>query len=361
MMARIVFIVNSLQNQRCIKRIKAFISHGCDVEVFAYSRQKDDYCDYVFPIHVFSSINNSVSYSKRFPVLLRDVKSVLNEFGTKEVLYYLFGLDIAMAFTVQGRGKYVYEESDLVHTYIGNSIIKRFLEAVDKWIIRKSVRTVFTSEGFLAYHYGEHRPSNVVVIPNKLNREILQLDLALDDRINNGCIKVGFVGKPRFKSVVSFAKVLCDRYNSFEFHIYGGPILEEVNGFNELEKYKNFFYHGPFKNPDDLARIYSSIDIVLSTYDIEFENVRFAEPNKFYEAIFFRTPIIVSDGSYLGDKVKKLGVGFCVNPLDENAVVELLNSLTPDTIREAVINCEKINRDECVDSFGSFVEEIKTL
>ena len=35
-------------------------------------------------------------------------------------------------------------------------------------------------------------------------------------------------------------------------------------------------------------------DMVVATYDVTIENVRYAEPNKIYEAIFFETPIILS-------------------------------------------------------------------
>ena len=122
------------------------------------------------------------------------------------------------------------------------------------------------------------------MIANKLNQGILKLETI--EKTVSDKIRVGFVGKPRFKSVVAFAKVLCERYKNFEFHIYGGPILEEKDGFEALSRYGNYFYHGPFKNPDDLPEIYSKLDLVLSTYDIEFENVRYAEPNKLYEAIF---------------------------------------------------------------------------
>ena len=203
------------------------------------------------------------------------------------------------------------------------------------------------------------RPKNAVVIANKLNQGILKLETI--EKTVSDKIRVGFVGKPRFKSVVAFAKVLCERYKNFEFHIYGGPILEEKDGFEALSRYGNYFYHGPFKNPDDLPEIYSKLDLVLSTYDIEFENVRYAEPNKLYEAIFFRTPIIVSEKTFLGDKVRKLGIGYCVNPLEEKEVEHLLSSITEDSISRLKSNCEKIDRDECVDCFDSFVEEVKSL
>ncbi len=357
---KIIFLVNSLQNQRCIKRIKGFIAHGCDVEVYAYSRLENSYSNFDFEVKVLGTMPNEMSYAKRFPILIRDIRSVVNCHKGEGTMYYLFGLDLAMAFRMVNRkDEYVYEESDLVHTYLGNGVLRKLLEMIDKWIIRHSTKTVFTSEGFVQYHFGNKKPANTVVIANKLNQGILKMEAK--EKIDSNKIRVGFVGKPRFKSVVAFAKVLCERHKNYEFHIYGGPILEEKEGFDALLKYDTCFYHGPFKNPEDLAEIYSTLDLVLSTYDIEFENVRYAEPNKIYEAIFFRTPIIVSENTFLGDKVKKFGIGCCVDPLDVNAVDKLLNTITKETIEPLRLNCEKIDKAECVDCFDDFVEEIKSM
>lgn len=357
---KIVFIVNSLQNQRCIKRIIRFIVHGCNVDVYAYSRLKDSYSNFSFEVKVLGTLRNDMSYAKRFPILIKDIRSVVKRNKGQNVVYYLFGLDLAMAFRMVNRkDKYVFEESDLVHTYMGNAMLRGLLEKIDKRIIRHSAKTVFTSEGFEEYHFGKEKPVNTVVIANKLNQDILKMEVK--EKISYDKIRVGFVGKPRFKSVVTFAKVLCERHKNFEFHVYGGPILEEKEGFDALSKFDTYFYHGPFKNPDELPEIYSQLDLVLSTYDIEFENVRYAEPNKLYEAIFFRTPIIVSEKTFLGDKVRKLGVGYCVNPLKEKDVEHLLNSITEESVCRLKNNCEKIDKRECVDSFDDFVEEIKSL
>jgi len=357
---KIVFLVNSLQNQRCIKRIKEFIAQGCDVEVYAYSRLKDSYSNFSFEVKVLGTLRNDISYAKRFPILIKDIRSVVKRNKGQNVVYYLFGLDLAMAFRIVNRkDKYVFEESDLVHTYMGNAMLRGLLEKIDKRIIQHSAKTVFTSEGFEEYHFGEEKPENTVVIANKLNQDILKMEIK--EKMSYDKIRVGFVGKPRFKSVVAFAKVLCERHKNFEFHVYGGPILEEKEGFEALSKFDTYFYHGPFKNPDELPEIYSQLDLVLSTYDIEFENVRYAEPNKLYEAIFFRIPIIVSENTFLGDKVRRLGIGYCVNPLDEKSVSDLLDAINFEAIEKRRCNCAKIDRRECVDCFDVFVKEVKSL
>lgn len=362
-MAKIVFIVNSLQNQRCIKRINEFIRNGADVEVYAYTRQAEDYTKVEFPITILGVIESQGSYVKRLPKLCKSIRNAIKKrHGTDNDIYYLFGLDIAMTFCLlHKKNRYIYEESDLVHTYVGNKQIRNVLEWIDKKIINASLKTVFTSEGFALYHFGTKWPDSAVIIPNKLNPSILKLDWNRQKKRSDGCIKVGFVGKPRFKSVVNFAKRLCLNSNNYEFHIYGGPILEEVEGFESLSKFDNYFYHGPFKNPSDLPDIYSSIDLVLSTYDIEFENVRYAEPNKIYECMFFNTPIIVSSDTFLSQKVQRLGIGFALNPLDDNEVDSFLNTLSTQSIEEVTANCINLKRKELIDDNTEFIRGLISM
>ena len=359
---KIVFFVNSIQNQRCLKRISEFINEGFDVQVYAYSRLEEQYTNESFSISIIGKLDNSMSYSRRFPILFHSIKNVLKKCCKNDSLYYLFGLDIALVFRLLSRKRrFVYEESDLVHTYVNNPFLRKTLEFIDKRIIKASYKTVFTSEGFATYHFGENRPGNTVIIPNKLNPTILNLNYSRPKKIGSGVIRIGFVGKPRFKSVVNFAKVLSEFPDKYEFHIFGGPIIEEVDGFRKLEESKNYYYHGPFKNPDDLPEIYSSIDLVLSTYDIEFENVRYAEPNKIYEAMFFNTPIIVSNNTFLSQKVERLGIGFSVNPLDDDAVRLFLTRLDAETIYDKQQKCASIDKRSLIDSNHDFIQSLKSF
>lgn len=362
-MPKIVFIVNSLQNQRCIKRISEFIAEGGDVEVYAFSRQKDNYSNLNFPIYVLGTIDPKQSYIRRFPFLCGTIRKVVNDIGRKrEDIFYLFGLDIVMAFRfVDSKHRYVYEESDLVHTYVSNRLLKSFLEIIDKRLIKESLYTVLTSEGFAQYHFGDSYPTNVVIIPNKLNPSIMKLDWNKPKIREKDKLRIGFVGKPRFKSVVSFGKIMCSLSERFELHIYGGPILEEMDGFESLMQYKNYFYHGPFKNPEELPSIYSSIDIVLSTYDAKYENVKYAEPNKIYESIFFTTPIVVTSGTFLSKKVEKLGIGYSVDPFNEEDVKSLLLQLDMESMEKKEMNCRRIDKKDVIDSNHEFISALLEL
>jgi glycosyltransferase involved in cell wall biosynthesis len=135
--------------------------------------------------------------------------------------------------------------------------------------------------------------------------------------------------------------------------------MTDADRYYELgRKYPNIFFHGPFKNPDGLPVIYQNIDLVLSTYDVIYENVRFAEPNKLYEAIYFEVPIIVSKGTYIAEKVERLKVGFAIDPLNVMEIVSFIKSLTVQILNEKRAACAKIDKNELIDVNTEFFSKL---
>ena len=361
---KIVFIINSISAQRCIKRVEEFIDHGFDVAVYGFSRQMEVHRQPEhFSIETIGEYPNSLSFVKRLPILAKGIKHVLNKhWGEKDILFYLFQLDIALVYKICSWGsnrKYIFEESDLMHTYISNKCVRNILEWTDKRIIKESMLSVFTSEGFLKYHYADDYPNNTFLIANKLSLNVVNLKNIPKKKTMEGKLRIGFVGFPRYKSIISFIYFFCKNFPSYEFHVYGEITSKYKLEFEKLRAFPNCYFHGSFVNPNDLPEIYSNIDIVLSTYDVEYENVRYAEPNKIYEAIYFDTPIIVSKCTFLAEKVARLNIGYCVDSLNEHEVVSLIKSITLESLQEVISSCQKIDKKYCLNVNEDFFAGLK--
>ena len=98
--------------------------------------------------------------------------------------------------------------------------------------------------------------------------------------------------------------------------------------------------------------------MVLSTYNVIYENVRFAEPNKLYEAIYFEVPIIVSKGTYIAEKVERLKVGFAIDPLNVMEIVSFIKSLTVQILNEKRTACAKIDKNQLIDVNTEFFSKL---
>ncbi len=346
-MAKIVFFISNIHLPRCVNRVNQFSQNGYDVEAYYFDREEftNKVNELAVPVHCMGIMKSGEgSYFKRMPMQYRAIKKIVNSYKGKDVIFYLFGFDMALIYHFCfSKAKYIFEESDLRHTYFHPTILAKVLERIDKKIIKKSLITVFTSEGFNQYHFGDHVADNIAFIPNKVSPDITKFPLKGKHSLDMKRLHIGFVGSPRFRSVYNFVKVFCNKYPQSIFHFFGEPCLDGIEDHRQL---KNCVFHGSFKSPQDLPEIYSSIDLVLSTYDADVENVRYAEPNKIYESMYFEVPIIVSKGTFLADKVERLGIGYAINPMDDNEVIRFVDGLSEQSIQEKIDNIKKIDKEK---------------
>lgn len=358
----IVFIITTLDSH-AKHRINDFVAHGFDVRVYSFVRtnEKQDCSDVSWPLAVIGSFHNSLPYYKRLPILYKGIKKIAKQYnGQNNVCFYYLGLDIAMIATYVVKQQYIYEECDLNHTYIGNPWLRSLFERLDCSIIKKSLQAILTSEGFLSFHKLKNT-DNITLIANKLPESIENLPKLPARKTDIDHLSFGFVGSARYETIANFALVLVNHFPQHEFHFWGN-IQQRVKSIAEaLTKYPNCHFHGRFKSPDDLPQIYSQIDFTLATYDTKFENVRYAEPNKIYEAIYFRTPIIVSKGTFLSEKVSRNRLGFSVNAMDENDIVSFIEHIDIDLYEKTILNIANIPIASALDNNDAFYQKIGKL
>lgn len=356
-MKTIVFIVPSLTDSHYKNRVIEFIEQGFDVKVYGFTRVSGKPIQNLPNRYTVLGSLVDEGYIQRIKLYYTAFRQLGKKYKNQEICFFLGGLDIAMFFHFLNPSiQYIYEECDLVHTYMGK--VKNLFEWFDKWIIKKSILTITTSEGFIKYHFQGNTPKNVCLVENKLNPTITDYPIRPKRVFNKENITIGFVGMPRFDSVYNFIDVFCKHFPNNTFHIYGGPISEQ---FESLRKYSNCIFHGFFKNPVDLPEIYSSLDLVLSTYDIKYENVRYAEPNKIYESIYFETPIIVSSSTFLAEKVQKIGIGYDIDALNEAEIVEFVNSLTKEALDKKIEAAKSIEKRETLNINDHLYDKLNAL
>lgn len=357
---KIVFILNAITITRCQKRVQEFIDNGYEVEVYGFARGGETYASPAgFEIKQIGVHTVSMSYYRRLLVIAKALKKLHKKYhNEKNVVFYYFFFDVAFAASFVADRPYIYEESDIPYTNIKINLLRNFLGRYDRRIIKRSLLTTMTSEGFISYHGLENKRDNIIVVPNRVNPALLKLEYhhkMLD--MNN--LSIGFVGGYRYQSVLNFTREVVTKHPSITFHIFGN-----INQFEEELKAldvrcPNLVLHGIFKNPAELPSVYETLDLVLATYDATSINAQYAEPNKMYESIFFRVPIIVSKGTFLSKKVERFGIGYSVDALDNEDIDKLILSLSKHSIQEKIENLEKIPQCEAVNDNPELFEYLK--
>ena len=359
---RIVFVLNSVTITRCQKRVQEFIDNGYEVDVYGFTRGDQIYSSPAgFTIVPIGNHPITMGYFRRLFVIAKSLKKLHAKYkGQKDVVFFYFFFDVAFAASLVSGREYIYEESDMPYTNIRIGILRRILSLYDKRLIKKSVLTTMTSEGFIEYHGLENKRDNIIVIPNRVNPALLELNYN-HKTLEEGKLSIGFVGGFRYRSIYNFTKQIATTYRYITFHVYGN-IISYNEELQSLSRHcPNLILHGVFKNPEDLPSVYESLDLVLATYDSDSINAQYAEPNKMYESIFFRVPIIVSKGTFLSKKVERMGIGYSVDPLDNDDIEKLILSLSKDSIQEKINNLLKIPQEEAVNDNPILFEYLKKL
>ena len=360
-MKKLVFIMAGMGNPNNIKRIEEAIARGFDVDVYAFDGMRDGPRDPEgVEVKMLEGFSSDMPYWKRIGLVVKGLKSVLSHYNDNEAIYYLFRNDKAIFFTLLSSRPYIFEEADMTHTNFKSALLRNIVEKRLRKVIRKSIVSVFRSEGFLEYHFGDKRPDNIYVIPNRLHSDILNIPSKEYTGFDEKHLRFGFVGGIRYNTVYTFAETVLKRFPNHEFHFFGQfPSKQNEELFSPLQRFQQCHFHGPFSSPSDLPEIYSKIDVLLSAYDVTMINPRYAEPNKLYEALYFETPIIVSSNSFLSEKVARLGVGYDVDALNEDAIVKLVESINKESLEEKRKNLSCIDKKTCINNNEEFFALLK--
>lgn len=326
---KIICFVASLSQPRCIKRVTTFHNAGYEVEVYGYSRGY--YNDNGYPtgirVHDLGWIKSGGGYIGRFLTILFSVKDITKKYKREDVVYYIFSFDYALSFLLCSNKLFFYEISDIVYSYFNFKCLIKLFRCLDRYMIRKSYRTVLTSAGFQKYLFKDKESSNCIIQPNKVSTYFTSIKRKSLSLTQKEGLVFAYVGAFRYPNTVfRFANVIGKHYPQHSFYFYGDSYLTPL-AVELSRKYNNVKYWGSFRSPDNIEDIYSNIDVVIACYDNATINERIAEPNKLYESICFCKPIIVSNNTYLADRVQELQVGFAIDASEDMSIIAFLDKL----------------------------------
>ena len=165
---------------------------------------------------------------------------------------------------------------------------------IESKLIEHSYFTTISSRGFLKFN----TPNNKIIVNHNIsNFDKIENTVTLN---KNEKIVIGFVGSVRYSEV---NKVLIETVkDSSQYALeYVGSEVQGCNldEFCRENNIKNVVFRGQFLN-NQKPEIYKNIDMINSLYGDFSLEVTTAIPNRYYDALIFKKPIITSKGTYLG-------------------------------------------------------------
>jgi len=185
-------------------------------------------------------------------------------------------------------------------------------------LLKRTKRLVVSSPGFLENHFekrhkGRYTPS---LIENRLAAGADYGERPGPDLPPVTPLRIGWIGVLRCRRSLGLLVDLANALGpAIHIELHGIPALTEVPDFHErIQGAPNITYHGRYRSPEDLSRIYSNLHVVWAGDFMEAGyNSVWLLPNRLYEGGYYGVPSIAPAGTQTAKWIEARGAGFTVN------------------------------------------------
>lgn len=338
---KITFILPVLGQPRHSKRISMLSHRGFVGHVLAFDRKYHKGRIPCCSIDKLGSIKNK-NYFSRIPIFFTALFKIRKE-AKKSSYIYAFGTDLGIIsyFACLGLKKFIVVEiGDLRWVQCSSSLVGKIFRKVEGFFVKRYNLLVVISDGFLNQYYrnwlGLMTPG--LVIENKIFEDDFKVfDVVTKTTSLTGKplidrpLRIGYFGLLRDEWSFNVLKTLADKHSSkFEIVFAGYPVSPD-NFKKLISDSTSMSYLGEYKSPEDLASIYSKVDMSWACYpEIKKDdyNFRWGRPNRFYEGCYFKKPFFCREGSLFAHDVDKYGIGISVIDVNVDIVVSKLSKIT---------------------------------
>ena len=196
-----------------------------------------------------------------------------------------------------------------IHSHYIPGKIQNIVERIDIGIINSSDAVIICNEGRYK-QIEKSSPKRVEVIHNSPNLEFTKSNTKLCKSLNKK-LKIVYVGILQNNRLLIEISELIGNYTNIELHIGGFGYFEDY--FKSLSvKLDNIYYYGQL-NYSDVLQLESECDVLFATYNPQIINHRFSAPNKIYEAMALKKPIVVCNNTGVDELINRYDMGLSID------------------------------------------------
>lgn len=263
----------------------------------------------------------------------------------------LFGSDIPL----------VYECLDIHRLLLNEGKAGKLLNGAQHYFARDAKLLMTSSPAFVEHYF---KPVSGLNLPVLLQEnKVLALDATTREKqqprppVAGEPWKIGWFGALRCrKSLEILAEFAKEMDGKVEVVLRGRPAYSEFDDFDGFVKNAPYVqFHGPYKNPEELAAIYNEVQF---TWAIDFfeegQNSSWLLPNRLYEGCLYGTLPIAVAGTETARFIERRKIGFVLPEATRANLNTLFSQMTPANYSAAfdalVIQDEKqwlTDRNDC--------------
>lgn len=343
---KIVCIVSHCPDSLINKRIQ-MLKNEYDVTIVYNERGNENFSklEDVKYIKLSLKFNNGQLIKRVFYLikLKKEIKQIIK--NEEPDVIYAFRLDmLLLTLTKNSKNKkIIYEVADLHKVIINDTkhiikkLVKRILISVEKKACKQVDLLSITSEKYYDVYFNKMiDKTKVVFMPNMPDLQCFQNY----KKKNHEDFTIGFIGYVRYKKQMKLL-IQASKQEKTKVLFAGDSQDDEIKQLTK--ECNNIEYYGKYDYNKEIADLYEKCDCIYSIYDISYNNVKYALPNKLYEAIYCELPILVAQDTYLGEIVEKWGVGLTVDSTSLEDLIKKINLLKEDKelYQKLAENCKK--------------------
>lgn len=294
-----------------------------------------------FPVTLIESTHNGVSLRRLFgfPVLMCKVILALFQkvrAGDVVITNTLDMLAIANTYKLFCRIRIRHQVRDLVALQLGNSLASHVFRRIDKILVSKCDLLIYSAPDFYEKYYSSLYSGRAQLLENLPKRDIWN---GFVPRSEKEPFVVAYLGifrymKPLFNLVTAIEALAASEAGTYFCRFAGGGDQDAVRAL--VSNPRCFEFSGRFEYARAIAKMHEDVNLIYAVYDKFDMNCQIAMPTKFYESLLSGIPILVSEGTSIGDLVESMGIGKAVNGEDHRAIEQVLMQATqPDSWYES--------------------------
>jgi succinoglycan biosynthesis protein ExoL len=224
----------------------------------------------------------------------------------------------------------VYECLDIHRLLLRTDLIGQAMRGAERRWAQPASLLMTSSPAFISNHLGGLGPLPALLVENKVPHSTERGSNPALGLPDTGVIKIGWFGALRCRrsldALATFSRAMSGRVQVI---LRGRPALsefEDFHGFVDAEPYLRF--DGEYRNPDDLASIYSDVHLAWAIDFFEAgKNSQWLLPNRIYEGSFHGAIPVTLAGTETSAFTQRLGIGITVPDIEAGTLAAALGEL----------------------------------
>lgn len=285
---------------------------GIFYEIISWNRDGKD------PLYKngFNLKNDSTfRFNKLLPYLmyLKFIKKIINENNYNKLIVFgpQLGIFLYPFLLNKYKKKFIFDFRDLSIEQLP------FFKFIFKKMLSISYLNVISSEGFLKY-----LPKNDFIISHNFS-DICKKKYSSENIFKDEKINILTIGSIRnYNSNLEVIKSLSNKENVNLYFVGNGIVSDMLKKFAEENKIENIFFHGFYEKNEEEKFINGAN--FLNIYMPKIKSHDSLMSNRFYNALIYKRPMIVTNKSIQGDYVEEYKLGLSLDNCN-NLYEEIIN------------------------------------